>query len=257
MNFLQLVNRAIVEAGSSVQPLATLANPATGEVSRFIGWVQDAWNEIQTMQSEWAWLRPWIQFPTVLQQQQYSLSYLNSNATLQFPWFNNAANTSLVTAGVTIKDQVRKSFRSWNTFTGGPDEQIVNFMDWDEFRNIYVYATQRTNYARPVIGTIAPDKAIWFGPIPDAGVSSQGYTISLEVWLDNQILLVDTDTPLMPVRFHMAIVWKALDYYSTFESAPEVMTRAEKSFSKIYGKLIQDQLPIIYCGPPLATDSRP
>ena len=256
MNLLQLVNRTLSEAGSSQPALTTAQNPAAGEVTRFVNWVIDAWNEIQTKQIEWNWIRPWIQFNTVYQQQQYSLAYLNANSTLQFAWNTGASGATLTSVNATIKQQVRKSFRSWDALIGLTNEQIVNFMDWDEFRNVYVYATQRTNYSRPVIGTIAPDKSIWFGPIPDLGTGS-GYTISLEVWLNPQVLANDTDIPLMPIDYHMLIVWKALEYYSLFESAPEVLQRSERGWNALYGKLMQDQLPVIYCGAPLATDTRP
>ena len=47
------------------------------------------------------------------------------------------------------------------------DEQLLNYMDYQQFRNLYQYGTMRTTYSRPVVVAIEPDKGIAFGPIPD------------------------------------------------------------------------------------------
>jgi hypothetical protein len=249
MNFLQLVNRALQEAGSSLPALTTVASPTAGEASRFVGWVQDAWNEIQVMKYDWNFLRPWIQFTTTTNQQVYTPAAVMAIAT------NSVTGTPM--SGNVLQQWVRRTFRCWITSQGTPSEQIQNFMDWDEFRNIYVYATQRTNYARPVIVSVDPAKSLWFGPIPDsASGPGDSYTISMEVWLQPQIIAGDNDIPIMPIPYHMLIVWKALEYYAGFESAPEVMARSQSGWNKLFPQLMIDQLPVMKSGPPMATDTR-
>jgi hypothetical protein len=250
MNFLTLVNRTISECGSALAPLSTLARPAAGETTRMINWVIDAWTEIQLEQYEWDWQRIWLQFPTVTNQQQYTPTYIFANATVYEGTASLPVGTSLAAFG--LQQWVRKSFRIFPTVQGVLSEQIGNFMPWDDFRNIYIYANQLQNYTRPVIVSVGPDKSLWFGPIPD----STGYTITCEAWLAPQMLAVDTDVPLMPPQYHMAIVYKAMMKYARYESAPEVAAGADEELDRMMNKIYIDQLPVMGSGPPIATETR-
>jgi len=254
MNNLALVNRLIYECGSALAPLSTLQSPAAGETTRMINWINDAWNEIQLEQYQWNWQRSWIQFPTVTNQQQYTPAYVIANGTV-YESENSLASGAALT-GLTIQQWVRKSFRCFITDQGVLNEQIMNFMPWDDFRNIYMYANQIQNYTRPVIATVAPDKSLWFGPIPDASDGS-GYTITAEVWFGPQALSADADTPLMPAQYHMAIVYRAMLKYARYESAPEVAAGANDELQQMMNKIYTDQLPVMGSGPPMATDERP
>ena len=152
--FLQLTNKLIQECGSTLGTLSTVQNPAAGEAARMVGWIQDAWVEIQ-------------------QEQPFGWDFLQVMA------IATNMNTGAAMSGFTVAQWVRKTFRCWITSQGNPSEQIVNFMTWDDFRNIYQYATQRENYARPVIISVAPnDKALAFGPIPD-GATGTATTMTL------------------------------------------------------------------------------
>lgn len=249
MNYLQLTNRLIGECGSGLGTLATLVSPAAGEATRMIDWVADAWNEIQIEQYSWDWARPQITFTTTNQLQRYT------PAAIFAAGLNEVTGAPLT--GLTLQQWTKKSFRGWRTSIGYPDEQIINFMDWDDFRNIYYYATQHTNYARPVIVSVAPDKSLWFGPIPDQATGpGDSYTIACECWLAPQVLAVDADTPLMPPQYHMAIVYRAMMAYAGYESAPEVFARGKSLYDEMMNKLYVDQLPVMVSGPPLATDPR-
>jgi len=250
MNYLQIVNRAISECGSALAPLTTLQNPAAGETTRFINWVNDAWTEIQNEQYEWNFLRTWLQFQTSTNVQQYTPTTIFSTATVYEGTQSLPTGSSL--ASYTLNQWVRKSFRCFPTSQGVNGEQIQSFMPWDDFRNIYMYASQLSNYTRPVIASVGPDKSLWFGPIPDA----TGYTITVEAWLAPQTLSLDADTPLMPPNYHMLLVYKTMRKYAGFESAPEVAARAEEEFTPMMNQLYVDQLPVMGSGPPIATDPR-
>ena len=63
-----------------------------------------------------------------------------------------------------------------------------------------------------------------FGPIPD-----QIYFINGEYFKKLTEFSADTDTPRIPERFHMLIVYKIMMYYGGFESAPEVFSRGSMS----------------------------
>jgi hypothetical protein len=248
--FLSLVNKALVECGSALPALSTVANPAAGEASRMVNWVNDAWNEIQMEQYEWNWARTWLQFTTITNQQQYTPSSIFATATVYEGTASLPAGSALST--FQLQQWVRRSFRCFPTAQGVNGEQILNFMPWDDFRNIYMYATQMSTYTRPVIASVGPDKSLWFGPIPDV----TGYTITAEAWLSPQVLTLDTDVPLMPPQYHMAIVYKMMLKYAGFESAPEVAARGEKELDDMMDRIYTDQLPPMMSGAPLATDQR-
>ena len=75
----------------------------------------------------------------------------------------------------------------------------------------------RTTYSRPVVVAMEPDKGLAFSPIPD-----QVYVINGEYLKRPIEFTSDTDTPRIPERYHMLIVYKAMQYYGGFESARSI-----------------------------------
>lgn len=230
MNYLQLVNTARVECGVSGPALATLQNLTAGsESARMASWVNQAWVDIQTAKEDWQWLREAVQFNTVTQQQTYTPTQ----------------------AGVasTFGNWKRDSFRCSSVGQNYRDEQLLNYMDYTTFRNLYQYGNMRTTYARPVVVSIVPgpDKSLGFGAIPD-----QPYVITGEYYKKPVDLSADADEPAIPARFQMAIVYRAMMYYGGYEAAPEVFSRGEQEFKRLMNRLDIDQLPTPVSGPPLA-----
>ena len=105
----------------------------------------------------------------------------------------------------------------------------------------------RTTYTRPVVVSVTPEKDLAFGAIPD-----QDYVIDGEYYTQPVTLVLDTDVPAIPARFHMMIVYRAMMYYSGYEAAPEVLARGEFEYRRLYSRMEIEQLPTIVSGPPLA-----
>lgn len=247
MNFLGLVNDAMTECGTGqTTALTTVQTASNAEVARFITWVGDAWNEMQIDNPTWEFLRTTVDIQTTANIGAYTLATLNAQI-LAASQFTTLSPTQPVPANAGIAAFIPKTFRGWHTAQGFPDEQLINYLPWDTFRNIYRYAAMRTTYNRPVIASVDPLKTLNFGPIPD-----DIYTIEFEIYQLPQILVADADVPMAPVRFHKAITYKVMQKYAAFESAPEVMARGTAEYEKIMGELYQDRLPIIMAGPPLA-----
>lgn len=225
MNLLQLVNQTRVECGVTGPALTTVQN-LSGENARMLAWVQQAWNDIQTSKDDWLFLREPFNFNTVTQQAQYT-----------------AAQAGLTDFG----NWKRDSFRCSSVGQNYRDEQLMNYMEWTTYRNLYRYGNMRTTYARPVVVSITPDKSLAFGSIPD-----QAYVIDGEYYTQPVSLTLDTDSPAIPDRFHMIIPYRAMMYYAGYEAAPEVMARGEFEYRRLYSRLEIDQLPTIVSGPPLA-----
>jgi len=230
MNFLELVNRARLEcavSGAST-PLASVQN-LTGESKLIADWVNAAWNDIQVSNDQWQWMRTPVQFNTVTQQQIYTPTDCGVEATL--------ANWK------------RDSFRCSSVGQNYQDEQLMNFMEYTTFRNLYIYGNMRTTYARPVVVAIVPGvtKNLAFGSIPN-----QPYVITGEYFRLPTVLSADSDTPDMPPRYHLMIVYRAMMFYAGYTAAPEVYQRGEVEFKRLMSRLQIDQLPTIISGPPLA-----
>ena len=230
MNYLQLVNRARVECGvSGARTPLTTAQNLTGESLRIANWVTGAWVDIQTSREDWQWMRTSLEFNTVTQQQVYTPTEAGIVAT-----FGNWK---------------RDSFRCSSVGQSYRDEQLMNYMEYTTFRNLYQYGNMRTTYARPVVVSIVPgvDKSLGFGSIPD-----QPYVIVGEYYIKPVELSADADEPTLPERFHIMIVYRAMMFYCGYEAAPEVYQRGETEFKRLMNRLDVDQLPAPTSGPPLA-----
>ena len=225
MNLLQLTNQTRVECGVSGPTLSSVQN-LTGESARILAWVQQAWIDVQTSKEDWLFLRETFEFNTVASQWEYT-----------------AANAGLTDFG----NWKRDSFRASSVNNLYRDEQLLNYMDWTTYRNLYRYANMRNTLARPVVVSITPNKDLAFGSTPD-----QIYTINGEYYTQPVSLTADTDIPGIPARFHMIIVYRAMMYYAGYESAAEVLARGDFEYRRLYSRMEIDQLPTIVSGPPLA-----
>lgn len=226
MNLLQLVNQTRIECGVSGPALAT-AQSQSGESARIVAWVQQAWIDVQTSKEDWLFLREPFTFNTVANQWQY----------------NAATDCGLTDFG----NWKRDSFRASTVGNNYQDEQLLNYMEWTTYRNLYRYANMRNTKARPVVVSITPEKDLAFGSIPD-----QAYVIDGEYYTQPVSLTADTDSPAIPARFHMIIVYRAMMYYAGYEAAPEVLARGDFEYRRLYARMEIDQLPTIVSGAPLA-----
>jgi hypothetical protein len=120
-------------------------------------------------------------------------------------------------------------------------------MDWEMFRDYYLFGNQRTVTGRPTFFSVKPDKSLVIGPVPDAI-----YTVNGEYFRQATDLVGDTDVPGITEEYHMLIVWRALRAYGLYESASEVVLRADGEIKRMMSKIENDQMPEITSGPPLA-----
>jgi hypothetical protein len=113
-------------------------------------------------------------------------------------------------------------------------------MPYDRFIDTYRIGTTRTAEGYPNVITVSPTNSLLVSLIPD----DTSYTISGTYYKGVQTLSSDTDTPEMPDRFHMAIVYLAMQYYAMWE-APEVMVRGKAMFGRMIVQLENDQLQLV------------
>lgn len=230
MNLLQLCNRLILEAGmsTSASAMTTTVNQ-TGELARVVNWIQAAWIDIQSMHQDWQWMRKSASFATVDGQSTYTPG--------------NGLDINITDFGMWTLDTAR----NYVTAVGNLSEIFMSYIGYEEWRDSYQYGALRYAKSRPTVFTITPDKSIGLGTVPTGD-----YTVTLDYFARPSEMADDTSEPGLPSQFHLAIVWRALMMYGTFEAAIESYQRGQAEFNIMSSRLEIDRLPPIQMGGPLA-----
>lgn len=217
MTFLELCQRARFEAGISGSGPTSVENQS-GQLGRLVGWVSQAWEDIQLMRPDWLFMRSEFTFDTVAGVRDYS-----------------AADYSITDMKLWDFD----SFLIYKTATGESDQNRLSYRSYTAWRANYRNQMNVRSNDRPQLFTILANNKVRFEPRPD-----DIYTIEGEYKRSTQVLALDADVPTnLPDDFHMAIVWQALTYYGFYENAPEVLDEAETKFGNLLIRLELEQLP--------------
>lgn len=220
MNRLQLTQRLLRECGvSGTGPSTTISQ--SGELGRLVDWIDTAWLEIQEERPNWNWMVGSFSFETTASDYEYTTTDVGIDTTF--------ANWRIET------------LRSYLTAAGVGTERYMNFMEYDSFRDYYLFNTRTTSLSQPYEFTVSPpDKRLLLGPNPN-----DIYTVRGEYYKLPVAMTADADTPGMPERFHMAIVYRAMMDYASYESAPEVYERGFTKYTEIMRRLEDDQMPTL------------
>lgn len=224
--FLQLCNSLVQKCGISGGSIATTANQ-TGEALRVVNWVSEAYVQIQLASPTWNWLRSNVSFSTTANQGAYTPTQ----------------------AGVTdLSNWKEDSFRCYVTSVGVRSEMYLPKIEFDSFRDTYLYGNMRLSYSRPTIISFGPDYSINLGMAPD----SSDYTIVGQYYKAPQILALDADIPSLPTQFHNIIVYRAMMMYGMYEAAQETVIEGTNLYNAMLRRLGRDQLPDVDAGSALA-----
>lgn len=229
MTFLELVNTTRRECGASGPPLLTLGGSLSYENTRIKNWVLDAYRELQTRMRDWGFMQREFSFITTPGIGTYTAATLST----PLPSFANWKTDSL---------------RCYTQSLGFPDEQVLPFRDYMEFRDLYLFGANRTLQQRPVLFTVDPNKNLLLGPLPD-----QAYVVNGLYYLASQTMVADSDEPtVIPEEFQDVIVYGAMMKYGYYEAAPEALARGTAEWDRQLNGLMLDYLPKIVSGPTLA-----
>jgi hypothetical protein len=221
MNYLQLAQKTRRKCRISGNGPLSLTGQSE-EYNRILDWVNEAWMFIQRKHEDWRWMRKSATAVTVLGQSTYS-------PTTAF---------GLTDFGHWALDYERDdTFRNYVTAEGPASEVFMPVIDYDDWRDRYLYGAIRFSYSRPIEIALAPDNSLAVGPIPLAG-----YTLIGDYYAVPTEMTSASDEPGMPSQYHMAIVYKAMMYYGASEAAPEVYDEGEKEFKAIMAELERAQL---------------
>lgn len=231
MNLLQLTNRTMQECAVSGGPLITVAN-LSGEQLRILTWVQQAWQEIQSKHDDWTWMRSSALAGG-------GVSFVPAaGAAGAVCGFGTSAGQLGIQSSVFGK-WVRGSFRCFVTTVGTTSEIFMDDVDYDEWRDGYMYGAQRSVQTRPTVIAEGPQKQLCVGP-PSNGL----YTVTGDYYTAPTQMAADIDTPTgLPSGYDMVIVYQAMLYYAGYEAAPEVLDRGEVGYSKLMSEMEAKWLP--------------
>lgn len=217
MNYLQLCQRLRQEVGASGTDSTVIG--ATGEWKRLCDWVNQAWVEIQQHHPEWNWMREEVTFNTIANQAEYPYE----------------------SAPLSLSDFARwrdDSFRIYLNDVG--DEHLLQQMPYRDFRDVYLISTFKTTYSYPSVIAISPSDSLILALPPD-----QVYTVTGVYYKSPTEFTADANVPDIPSRSHMLIVYRAMQEYGFFESAPEVIQRASARYEQMLQTLLIDETPEI------------
>jgi hypothetical protein len=223
--FLELCQDLREQAGISGSG-PTAVTGQTGEMLRVVNWINKAYQKIQNMDTNWNFLRADFSFQTI------------------------ASTSTYTTTAVNLTDHGSwkvDSLRCYLTSAGATDEQWLVYYPWEEFRDIYQFGGLRTSSGRPISFSVKPDQSLIFYPVPDAV-----YTVVGEYFKKPQEMAANSDEPLIPSQYQDVIMWRALMYYATYESAPELYAEGQAEYRRLMAEMRVRELPPMSMGGPLA-----
>lgn len=243
MTFLEIARAAAVQcgvaSGSAIQTALPTVVGATGSLGRIVGWINDAWTDIQMDRDDWIWMRSsnllgqGVSFQTIAGQASYPLG------------------TGAGTVGVAVNafgKWDRETFRNQSTAVGFRNEILMDEVSYDTWRDSYMLGAMRSEQTRPIAIAIGPDQSLCLGPPPNGD-----YTITADYFVAPSVLVADADVPLgLPERFHMLIVYRVMMKCGGYESAPELYQRGSEENAGMYAQLMQVRAPRPWFGGALA-----
>jgi hypothetical protein len=226
MTYLQLCNRLKLETGTGGNDLTTVLN-LRGDLKRLVNWVSQAYVDIQNERDDWQFLRVSTTFNTVAGKQSYSLT--GGPPDMSITDFASWRN---------------ESFRAYLLSAGIPTEIILTqYYDYSVFRDFYMLGSRRLVTGRPLYWTIAPDKSIVLGFTPN-----DIYVVTGEYYRTPQVLENNSDQPLVPSRYQMAIVYKAMEKYGLYNVANEQIEAGRQGYKRMLNSMVFDQTPMVGMG---------
>ncbi len=226
--FLDLCQSVARDSGtvSGAQPVSVSGQ--SGRLAKIVQFTAEAWTDIQNSRSAWAWMRKEFAGVTIAGTAEYTPAAWN---------IVDLAAWIVEGGSVTLYDQA----------VGPADEHEITPINWDRYRRMYGRGAQIAQ--RPAACAVKPSNgALLLGPAPD-GV----YVVRGEYRAAPQVLTSNADVPAIPLRFHDAIKWRALQLLAEHDEAPTAIATAAANFRRVLGELERDQLPqITIAGGPLA-----
>jgi len=209
-DYLELVQELHISVGAAGAEPTTVID-LSGEAERLASWVRRADNLIQMKWANWKYLRS-------------TFGDAGNNTTVQ--GVDNLAQPP----DLVFWDE--QSFMI--TLPGETDKNPILVAEWDKRKGDVLDTTEGA--IDNII--LMPDNSLLFEPVPD-GI----YTIDCDYYVRPTMLAASDDVSAIPLRFHQAILGRAMILYANFENAPEIKDQGEEIYVEQLALLENDQLP--------------
>lgn len=234
--YLQLCQKAarecLVTQSTGVPAAVTIQ---TGDLLRIVGYVADAWTEIQNRHPNWRWMRSSFTVNTVASDDSYA--------------YGDCTDTQTAVAIARFSrwwaNDKKDPFKCYLQSSGVGTEYWLSYVPWERFKRVYKIGSQTAS--SPTWVSIDHNNNIRLGPAPnDIFVVGGDYQRSA------QVFTADADVHDMPTQYESLIVYETMKKYGAIKNAPEIFSRGEREAAKLMRQLEADQLPRIRMGGPLA-----
>lgn len=221
MDFLALCKQAARDSGTIAGlPQFLTVEDATERVAQLVGWVRDAYIDIQNERPDWLWLRARFQAPLTIDQAEYTPAELN-----------------IVRFGAFTGDRPGHRVLSlYDPAEGKKDEGEIVQVPYDYWQRTYDRGEHDAN--RPTEWALTPQQTIVFGNTPD-----KAYVVRGEYRKSPQILELDEDVPEMPEQFHRLIIAEAIRLMAESDEAFQVLQSKALQYSRLRNPLVLAQTP--------------
>jgi hypothetical protein len=223
VTFLELCAALARESGAIGTAPSTVIGQ-TGRQEKCVNWIIEAWRLIQNLNPDWSFLRAEFQGDLALSTMNYAAAALNID---DFAGWILDQNGYLPVTIYESGDQA--------------NEVSLQFLDYQSWRTRYNRGTH--DAAKPIYYSVAPNSDLLVGPKPDLA-----YVIRGEYQRAPQVLADNDDVPLLPERFHMAIVRRAEMLLAQHDEAPTAFSGATAKFNEYLIDMDRDCLPAIELG---------
>lgn len=228
MTFLQLCQyvQRYIAAGND---LPGSGNPTTvagqtGLYLEIVGWVQDAYRDIQQEESSWLFRQASGSLALTSGTASYSKATIQGSITDYeriLPYRNG--DIQFITAHNSVGPVNANCY-------------YIPFDKWGGVVSIGFAATPTTGL--PTYFTVKPDEGLQFWPIPDATTYSAAFQYTRTV----QELVVDADVPIWPSEWHDAIAWRAIRYWAIVRESANKYQLADAELQRVMGAMRATQL---------------
>lgn len=231
MNFLQLCKKTAQESGTvaGLPSFSTVAG-ASGRIAKLVGWVSDAWVNIQNERPDWLFRLDTFEEPLISGERFYT-----------------GTSFGLALAEWLPDTSTRQTMSLYDPDIGQEDEGGIRQISWNAYRQAFDRGTHDPN--RPRHWAVKPDGSLSVGPKPD-----KPYVLRGEYKKAAQVLALDTDIPIIPSDFHLVIVGEALRLMAASDEEYQGLIPRAAQYERYRSPLVNSQTPAIYTivGQPLA-----
>lgn len=227
MDFLSLCKATASDAGTvaGFQSVTTVVG-LTGRAAQLVGFVRDAWIDIQNERNDWLWMR----------------RHFGPVALTPGDKVYTASDLGVTRLGEWLGD--RPGFRTFTIYD--PEQGVAQETEMTQIpydRWIERYGRGAHYSQRPTEWAQSPAREILVGATPD-----KAHMLSGEYRVSPQVLVADSDVPEMPDAYHRIIIPRAIRLAASSDEAWPSLQDKTTQYSELRSALVREQTPNIAVG---------